>query len=358
MLPRPFIVFSDDWGRWPSSSQHLFRHVGRRRDVLWVETFGMRAPRPTAADVRRTVEKVASWAGREPDEPWAVVPERVIRFAPPVPPRPGRVLAAAVRRRVDTLGWSTEPVVLVTVPTAAGAVGRLGEAASVYYRVDDFSRWPGYAHKAIERGERRLAERVDGVLYTASALAPGGFAGAIRRLDHGVDVAHFSRARERPPELDRDGPVLLFAGRIDERIDATLLRGLPGTVVLVGRAAGPVPSGVVHLPEVPYRDLPAWLAAADVLLLPYRRGGWTDTIQPLKLREYVASGTPVAATALPEVVRADLGVHVASGPADFAAAVQSALDDGRSARERRSAVAAHTWVARASELLAFCDSLA
>lgn len=356
MRHRPFIVLSDDWGRWPSSSQHLFRHVAAEHDVLWVETFGMRAPRPTRADALRTVEKMASWGGREPATPWAELPARVTRFAPPLPPRPARLLSRVVRRRAAALGLR-DPVLVITVPVVAGVVGQLGEAASVYYRVDDFTHWPGYAHDAIAKAEARLAASVDGLLYTTPTLDLPGFSGPRHLLDHGVAVEHFATPAPRPEGLPERGPVLLFAGRIDERIDGDLLADLPGTVVLLGRAAGPVPDGVVHLPEVSYADLPAWLQAADVLLLPYRRGAWTDTIQPLKLREYVASGTPVASTALPEVLRADLGVFVGETRQGFRDAVAEALADRRSRSARRAPVTAHTWSARSEELLAFVASL-
>ena len=41
---RRFVVFSDDWGRHPSSSQHLFTRIARRRRVVWVNTIGTRTP--------------------------------------------------------------------------------------------------------------------------------------------------------------------------------------------------------------------------------------------------------------------------------------------------------------------------
>ncbi|MSP72677.1 MAG: hypothetical protein EXR76_10970 [Myxococcales bacterium] len=52
-----FIVFSDDWGRHPSSCQHLFRHIALEHRVLWVETVGLRPPLLTRADLCRAAEK-------------------------------------------------------------------------------------------------------------------------------------------------------------------------------------------------------------------------------------------------------------------------------------------------------------
>jgi glycosyltransferase involved in cell wall biosynthesis len=349
---RPFVVFSDDWGRWPSSSQHLFRHLGRDRDVLWVETFGMRLPRPRWADVQRVLEKVGSWGGGRPADSWAPPPERLVRFAAPAPPRPAAGLVAVVRRKMAELGIEA-PFLLISVPVAAGVVGRLGEAAALYYRVDDFAHWPGYAHRFIAEREALLVDRVAGLVTPGPQLDLPSFDGPRLQLPHGVDRDHFGKVGPRPAALPSGRPILLFAGRIDQRVDAALLRDLPGRVVLLGRAASPLPDGLLHLPEVAYRDLPAWLAAADVLLLPYARNPWTDSLSPLKLGEYLASGTPVVSTSLPDVVRsAGAAVHFGDGPDGFRSAVERAL-----VSPLPSAAPPPSWAAQAARLVEFAEGL-
>ena len=361
---RPLVVFSDDWGRWPSSSQHLARALAVDRRILWVETLGMRLPRPALSDARRSLEKVRSWTGRGPRTPWAPLPDGVVRLAPPMHPWFGSRLGAAandaivvraVRRRAEALGLR-DPVLLMTVPLAAGVVGRLGESAAIYYRVDDFALWPGYAARAIRTREALMLARVDGLVVSADNLDVPDWPGPRLVLDHGVDLAHFVAGGPRPAALP-PGPVLLFAGKIDERLDQGLLLDLPGRVVLVGRATVPVDPRLCHLPEVPYAELPAWLAAADVLLLPYLRNAQTDTITPLKLREYLASGTPVAATALPEVCRvAGEAVDFGDGRTRFAAAVRSALQRPATDVEgRRQLARDFDWPGRAARLLDFID---
>jgi len=365
-----FIVFSDDWGRWPSSSQHLFRHIAQDHRVLWVETVGMRRPRAALADLRRTVEKVRSWTGSAPEAPWAPVPERLVRFAPPMHPWFGSalgdrindgLLARAVRRRSRELGLQ-EAVVVITVPIAAGVAGRLNGRTTIYYRVDDFALWPGYKPKMIREREALLLRRSSGLVVTAERLRIPSFEGPQMLLEHGVDMDHFA-ARCPPPEAltaVRDGrPLLLFAGRIDQRLDPELLRDLPGQVVLVGKQAGAtLPSDVTVLPPVPYAELPSWLGAADVLLLPFARGRLSDTIQPLKLREYLATGRPIAVSGLPEVTRI-CGDVVQSGadPQEFAAACRRALQEpAKSALSRQGLVAEDSWAARAGELLTFATA--
>src|SRR5262249_15336025 len=61
-----FLVFSDDWGRHPSSCQHLFRQLLPRYRTFWVNTIGMRRPRFDLATLRRDLEKLLHWTRRSP----------------------------------------------------------------------------------------------------------------------------------------------------------------------------------------------------------------------------------------------------------------------------------------------------
>src|SRR5271163_4697261 len=57
----PLLVFADDWGRHPSSCQHLIRHLQGRHDVYWVNTIGTRSPRLNWSTVKRSGEKLRQW---------------------------------------------------------------------------------------------------------------------------------------------------------------------------------------------------------------------------------------------------------------------------------------------------------
>src|SRR4051794_29094384 len=74
--PAPLIVFSDDWGRHPSSCQHLVRHLLPRRRVTWVNTIGTRPPRLDWATVKRGLGNLRQWTGlaKRPASPEPAVP--------------------------------------------------------------------------------------------------------------------------------------------------------------------------------------------------------------------------------------------------------------------------------------------
>ncbi len=365
------VVFSDDWGRRPSAPQHLFAVLARRHRILWVEPAGLRRPRMTRADLLRSASKLRGFLPRvEPAtavRPWLPQPESLVRIVPPIIPAYGlpavrRLNDLALRSRVleasSQLGFEA-PVVVTTIPTVAGVVGELGERCSVYWRVDDFSLWPGYDTDAIVEREGVLLQRVDALVASGKVLLTDT-PGRQLVLPHGVDVPHFSSTAAECP-LPAGGPRLLVAGRLDERIDVDLLVGLAtgmpqAELVLLGDALA-VPDSLRELsnvtchPYVPYDELPAWLQAADVLLLPYRPSRWTDSLAPLKVREYLATGRPVVSTPLLGITEdAELRdlVGLASGLEATVCAVNAALAEDPSAGEGRvEALKAMSWEARA-----------
>ena len=56
-----FLVFADDWGRHPSSCQHLVRRLLDRHTATWVNTIGMRPPRLDLLTLKRGLGKVRQW---------------------------------------------------------------------------------------------------------------------------------------------------------------------------------------------------------------------------------------------------------------------------------------------------------
>jgi glycosyltransferase involved in cell wall biosynthesis len=105
-----------------------------------------------------------------------------------------------------------------------------------------------------------------------------------------------------------DRPIALFWGVVDTRLDTdwcmALATALGGTVVLVGPAQAPDPRlrehrRIVMPGPADYQDLPALAREADVLIMGYADLPVTRAMQPLKFKEYLATGKPVVARQLP-----------------------------------------------------------
>lgn len=372
---RGFVVFSDDWGRHPSSCQHLFRRLAPANRVLWVNTIGTRTPGLSHADLARAAGKLREWTLGAAGEPGEDAPVEILRpFMTPFDRwRPfrrlnERLLRDAVRKALTAYG-PDPPILVTTIPNAAGLVGQLGEAASVYYCVDEFSEWPGADRRAMLEMEAELLRRVDLVVATSDALFEAKSAShpRVRLLRHGVDWERFRRGSGTvPTALDAlPRPRFGFTGLVDGRIDVNLVAGLAAaradaSFVFVGpRQLGPGPldtaPNVHFLAPVPYDDVPAVVSAFDVAVLPYVENRLTEKINPLKLREFLATGVPVVATPLPEVRRYREFVEAPRDPDGWIAALDRARSEGRSRAEARSASVRHEgWEVRAEEFSRLC----
>jgi len=99
----------------------------------------------------------------------------------------------------------------------------------------------------------------------------------------------------------------------------------------------------------PYAELPSYLAAADVCLLPAQKTDVMQNIVPIKMYEYLAAGKPVIATRLPGLVREfgeDHGVVYVDGPHEVVPAALRIADAGLRAHlgsQGRGFVANNDW---------------
>ena len=385
--PAPLVVFSDDWGRHPSSCQHLVARLLPRRPVVWVNTIGTRPPRLNRATLTRGVEKLRQWVGGGEPNPPAPFPKREggardvpspLVLNPTMWPsfrsRVGRglnrrLLARALQPVVAAL--PAPPVVVTTLPLVADLIGAFPAVRWVYYCVDNFGVWPGLDGRTMRRMEAELVAKVDAVVAVSETLQRhlAALGRPSHLLTHGVDLGHF---RASPPALaslaDVPGPLVVFWGVIDRRMDVAFVRALgeamtAGMLLLVGPQDDPDPElfrlpRVQVLPAVAYSELPALAARADVLVMPYADLPVTRAMQPLKLKEYLATGKPVVVRALPATEPWADCLDAAATPEAFAAAVMERLRDGvpEAQRAARGRLDAEGWDAKAAQFETWIDA--
>lgn len=112
--------------------------------------------------------------------------------------------------------------------------------------------------------------------------------------------------------------------------------------------------------KIPVRidRLPALAAAASVLVMPYIDAPVTRAMQPLKLKEYLATGRPCVVRDLGATrVWAD-ALDLAATPGEFAAAVLLRLagDTPLSQLDARRRLASESWAAKARQFRTWVDA--
>ena len=365
------LVFSDDWGRHPSSCQHLIARLLPQIPVCWVNTIGMRTPKFDWTTLTRGAEKLRHWLSR-PSET-IELPDNLRVISPKMWPWLTRsydrklnqlLLTRQLERQLQTM---PQPVIAVTtLPITADLVGQIPVEKWVYYCVDDFSVWPGLDGHTMKEMDREMIQAADTLVAVSETLqdhiARHGREASL--LTHGVDLDHWTAEASHSstsPFAGLETPIMLFWGVIDRRMDVDYVNRLAssldkGSIVLTGPESDPesalyASDKVVRFPAVPFHKLPTLAAAADVLIMPYGDLPVTQAMQPLKLKEYLATGKPVVVRDLPATRAWSDCLDIASSPDQFA---QHVLDRAKcglpeSQRQARRRLDEESWTAKTKE---------
>lgn len=293
-------------------NQHLVAallRAGTVRRVLFVEP----PADPTSDLAGRRHPRVGAGlrpepAGTAPGRLWLYQPTKPLprRLDPRFDSRRARAVARAARRAglVDPVVWVNDPSLASLLDVAHGPV--------LYDVTDDWLAADAPSRTLARTGEdeSRLLARATAVTVCSPHLAAvKGAQRPVTLVTNGVDVARYRRPAARPADLP-DGPVALYAGTLHaDRLDVALtcraadaLTGR-GRVVLLGPDALDAAdrealhrAGVLLLGARPYEEVPAYLQHAEALVVPHVVSPFTESLDPLKLYEYLAVGRPVVST--------------------------------------------------------------
>lgn len=374
-LEYEILVFSDEWFGLPFSCKHLLQHFLPDHPLIWVETIGLRSPKLNLYDVKRTIMKISQWILSANNRECEVIPENLYIINPfQIPYNHFKVvriinksiLLRAINCFQDKAG-NRQRVFITTWPFLGNLIGRMGEGLSIYYRVDDFSEFPGVHKKAISELENELIEKVDMVVGTSENLIKINLGKKkVHYLPHGVDFEHFSTkvsgegyklAIQKIPS-----PRIGFFGLLSSWIDFDLLSTLARmqrqwSFILIGPNQIPISQlpqapNIHYLGAASYEELPKYAQYFDVGIIPFKVNALTISVNPLKLMEYLSIGFPVISTPLPEVMKYREYVSIASDPETFVKAVKSSLEeDNPQLREARRFLArSHSWKEKSLQL--------
>lgn len=363
------LVFADDWGRHPSSCQHLVRRLLNRYPTLWVNTIGTRKPSFNLATLRRGAEKLQHWFSTPrvsdplPANLRILSPLMWPSFSSSFGRRLNRgLLARRLAARIKEL--PAPPVAVTTLPVVADLIGILPVHRWVYYCVDDFSEWPGLDGETLRRMEEDLVRKADTLIAVSSTLQEklARMGRDAHLLTHGVDLDFWrepSAGASLPSLNSLERPLVIFWGVVDRRMDVGFVRELDGamtsgTIVLAGPTADLDPAldalpRVVRLGALPFAQLPNLAREAAVLIMPYADLPVTRAMQPLKLKEYLATGKPVVVRDLPSTRSWSDCLDLADTPASFAQAVLNRIERGlpEDQTEARESLTGETWAEKA-----------
>ncbi|MBN2013136.1 glycosyltransferase [candidate division KSB1 bacterium] len=240
----------------------------------------------------------------------------------------------------------------------------------VYHCVDSIIKPYNLRHGPAM--EIRLARKSDLIISTARALQEK-YAAYNSQSYFVPNAANFELSSQAlnsrttiPNELQHvKKPIIGFFGHIERRIDYELLIPIiqnhpEWTFAFVG----PVdrvyfPAALEKMPNVkltgaqPYAQMPNFLKAFDVAMIPFKVDDVSNTIYPLKLYEYLGAGKPVVVTPFnPDILEQLVDViYVADTASNFEGAIVTALKENSQLKinARLDVARANTWEARGKE---------
>jgi glycosyltransferase involved in cell wall biosynthesis len=368
------ILANAEWD-WSNrvNCHHIAARLAERNRVLFVDTIGGRTPAPREfKKIARRLRRIAGGIRR--------ISANLTVLAPFVIPMYGsekiRALNTALLARQirGALPRNTRPILYFFLPSLVGLVGRFNEKLVVYHCIDVHAANPNVPARRVNAWEEELLRRADVVFASAATLFADKRAANANTfcLPNVADADHFARARDAilptADELkDLPHPIAGFIGNITAyKLDLGLLRAAAERkrdwqFVLIGPVGRGDPSTDVSglrrtqnihlLGERAYAELPRYVKAFDVCLIPFHLNDSTRGTLPMKFFEYLAAGKPVVATDLPALAEFRDFFYPAHSVEEFCAALDSALNEEPSRAEARVQIARqYSWSARMREI--------
>ncbi|GMQ46066.1 glycosyltransferase [Vibrio sp. 10N] len=372
---RDLIVFGEDYGALPSSTQHLVKRLATKRKVLWINSIGLRQPRLNTNDFKRALGKILGKGKAEHFQSHRVEhpPSMTIANIHTLPaPRAtwsrklaAKAMAYQLRPMIDELNLN-DPIVWTSLPTAADVCALLEQRSVVYYCGDDFGALAGVDHATVLDHEKGLVAQADLVITASEKLCARFPSHKTRLLSHGVDSKQFSTPAPRATDLpDRGRPIAGFYGSLSNWLDYELLNqtiaALPNwDFVFIGqlelsRLPITAADNVFYLGPKPHHELPRYSQHWTVSLLPFVLNEQIKACNPLKLKEYLAARRPVVSTDFPALSGYRQHVNVISDADTMVVALNRIAQESKILP--KGLVDNESWDNRASTLELYLEAL-
>jgi glycosyltransferase involved in cell wall biosynthesis len=220
----------------------------------------------------------------------------------------------------------------------------------VYDCMDELALFKGASAELITQ-EEKLLERADVVFTGGKSLFESKTQkhGNVHCFPSSVERLHFEKALNGiaiPDDIAKiPHPIVGYYGVIDERIDYALLQQtavlnpevsfvMIGPLAKVSEDDLPRASNIYYLGMKSYEQLPAYLKAFDVAMMPFALNDSTRFISPTKTLEYMAAHKPIISTPVRDVAR-DYNhcVSIVSDAADFTEALKNILPSVKNGKQ-------------------------
>lgn len=278
-----------------------------------------------------------------------------------------RWLAVEILQMIEKMGFK-KGVLWVLNPRMVDIAKEIASDIVVFDAIDDLLLHPqARRHFAkIKDGYRWIEENASLICHPSKKqVSMFSAKEKLFLLPNGVEDIFLEEGMALPSDISKIGrPRVVYAGALQERFDIGLMAGVVKMMpdhnfIFVGEEFkgndfGPLKkfSNVRFLGHKSYSSIPAYLAGADVCIIPHKVNKFTDSQDPLKVYEYMAAGKPIVSTRVAGTEDLE-GIYLADDAVTFAGAIKRAMAENSPSRgkERRAAALMHSWDSRADMVL-------
>lgn len=313
---KPVVILStaDYRSKVWTNKQHIASRLAEQREVIYIESLGLREPTLNKEDVYRIIKRLFK-IGNKSNESVGKRVERVKILSPVVIPYHRfsliRKINQALINRFARKYLPSEFVLWTFSPVTYNL--EILATHSVYHSVDLLHTLPLVPAKTLLQEEKKLVKRVDHVIASSKGVHDHLLSFGLKPLlwENVADVEMFRDAASVCPSRVRQA---IFVGNLTPtKIKFSLLEGIVNKGVSLV-LAGPVAIDGVESPRllekllatgrVSYlgvldqKEMAKRLAESWVGIIPYNVNKYTEGVFPMKVYEYLAAGLRVVSTPL------------------------------------------------------------
>jgi glycosyltransferase involved in cell wall biosynthesis len=266
------------------------------------------------------------------------------------------------------------PILLFYEPRYSSLIGRLDEELVIYDCIDDrlgFLEVPKWMSYYINI----LINKSNFIMVTSDKLCQNirnKRTNNVYLIGNGVDLDHFKMATKDiaiPIDIKYvKKPIIGYIGVIDHWFDFELVTAISiaypeCSIILIGPSNKAIQKKLEKLESLgniyvlgrkSYLELPNYLKAIDIAIIPFEVNSLTECVNPVKLYEYMASNKIIISSKLPELLKYDNCIYIANDLNEFVKLIKIALDN--SGKEKKLGCMAkiseeNSWDIKAKEII-------
>mgnify|MGYP000518193144 CR=1 FL=1 len=279
-----------------------------------------------------------------------------IYFAPPTIEALGMIQRSLAKLILDFAAVSSVSVIqhAYWYPLAK----HIANTIRIYDCMDHHEGFGNVPEKLIDI-EKDMLREADLVIVTSAWLQEltQGYNNNVMVVRNAGEYEHFSALPKHKYTDAKNRKIIGYFGAIAEWFDLDLIKAIAiaqpdALILLIGNDTINAQKTLKRLPnvqftgEIPYQQLPYYLHAFDVCLLPFQVIPLTLATNPVKVYEYLAAGKPVVCVDLPEIAQFGDLVSRASTQDEFVRRVSDIIslpDDELAIQLRKEFAREQTW---------------